>query len=263
MAWSLVSGLTTHNARAIICLAMKKTVALCVLLLGLGAPVIVMLGNTEDSDFTPIFDGVSLAGWEAIPAETSTAWTVKDGVIHGENLGGGESYLTYTKAQFGDFELKLEYRFLSQEANSGVQVRSKLPDEKSKRLRGYHADFGHVGIGHKVLGAWDWHGSSRGDTLVNRGKKVTIDREGKKTLTDLDNALKPSDVKKRDWNEVHIVAKGDRLFFTINGKIASEVIDNDPKELIRRGYIGFQLHGGDDMIVQFKRIRVKTTTPKK
>ena len=216
----------------------------------------------DNSDFKPIFDGKSLKGWEAFPAKTFSSWSVKDGVIHGQGAGGGESYLGYTNEKLGDFELEFDYRFLSNEANSGIQVRSKLPDKKSKHLLGYHVDFGHVGIGHKVLGAWDWHGSSRGDTLVNRGLSVTIDKDGKKTLTKIEGALKPSDVKKKDWNEVHIVAKADRMFFTINGKMASEVIDHDPKELIRKGYIGFQLQG-DEMIVQFRNIRVKKDNVKK
>jgi hypothetical protein len=216
-----------------------------------------LLHSQEEADFISIFDGKTLEGWEAFPAKTSTGWTVKDGLIHGQSDGGPESYLGYTREEFGDFELKLEYRFLSDEANSGVQVRSRLPDEKSKRLRGYHVDFGHVGIGHKVLGAWDWHGSSRGDTLVNRGFSATFDKEGNRKITKIEGTLTPADVKKKDWNEVHIVAKGDRMFFKINGKMASEVIDRDPKELIRKGYIGFQLHSGDDMIVQFRNIRVK------
>ena len=227
------------------------------LTLALFIPFAAASGEEDADDFSPIFDGNSLKGWKALPESTAAAWKVKDGVVHGASNGGAESYLTYVKEELGDFELKLEYRFLSKEANSGVQIRSKLPDERSDRLRGYHVDFGHVGIGHKVLGAWDWHGSSRGDTLVNRGLSVTIDTEGKKTTTELENALTPGDVKKQDWNEVHIVAKGDTMYFKINGKMASRVIDHDPKELIRKGYIGFQLHGGDKMIVQFRKIRVK------
>ncbi|MFT5190717.1 MAG: hypothetical protein ACI9DF_002191 [Verrucomicrobiales bacterium] len=234
---------------------MNRSVIMRCLLISVSA---LLMGHAEETGFKPIFDGKSLAGWEAFPGETSTAWSVKAGVIHGASDGGPESYLGYTSAQFADFELKLEYRFLSEEANSGVQVRSMLPDEKSKRLRGYHVDFGHVGIGHKVLGAWDWHGSRRGDTLVNRGQSATFDKEGKRTLTDLKDTVKPSDVKKQDWNEVHIVAKGERMYFKINGKLASEVIDHDPKEMISKGYFGFQLHSGDEMIVEFRNIRVKT-----
>ncbi len=219
-------------------------------------------GVAQESTFQPIFDGKTLTGWKAFPEETSIAWSIQDGLIHGKSNGGPESYLAFTQTAFSNFELKLEYRFLSEEANSGVQVRSHLPDERSERLRGYHADFGHVGIGHKVLGAWDWHGSKRGDTLVNRGYRATFGVNGERTLTKLEETLEPADVKKKDWNEVHIVAKDDRLYFSINGKLASEVIDYDPKELIRKGYIGFQLHSGDEMIVQFRNIKIKRLTGK-
>ena len=104
-------------------------------------------GVAQESTFQPIFDGKTLTGWKAFPEETSTAWSIQDGLIQGESNGGPESYLAFTQTAFSNFELKLEYRFLSEEANSGVQVRSHLPDERSERLRGYHADFGHVGIG--------------------------------------------------------------------------------------------------------------------
>ncbi len=47
----------------------------------------------EERGFTPVFDGKTLVGWEAFPSSTASAWTVKDGVIHGEGNGGSESYL--------------------------------------------------------------------------------------------------------------------------------------------------------------------------
>ena len=124
-------------------------------------------------------------------------------------------------------------------------------------MHGYHADIGHIGIGDKVLGAWDFHENNRGDYLAKRGHRVTINENGKKEIEEIDGAFEPSDAKEGDWNKVVVYAKGNRLWFTINGKIASEVIDNEEAKRLDKGYIGFQLHGGDKMVVAFKDISVK------
>jgi hypothetical protein len=39
--------------------------------------------------------------------------------------------------------------------------------------------------------------------------------------------------------------------------MASKVIDNEDTKRLDRGYIGFQLHGGDKMEVEFKDISLK------
>ena len=42
-----------------------------------------------------------------------------------------------------------------------------------------------------------------------------------------------------------------------NGKIASEVIDDEKAKRLDKGFIGFQLHSGDKMVIAFKDISVK------
>ena len=56
---------------------------------------------------------------------------------------------------------------------------------------------------------------------------------------------------------VIVYAKKNKLWFTINGKIASEVIDNEKAKRLDKGFIGFQLHSGDKMVIAFKDISVK------
>ena len=50
-----------------------------------------------------------------------------------------------------------------------------------------------------------------------------------------------------------MVARGNRLYFTINGKIASEVIDNEPDKRLDTGGIALQLHGGPPMTTSHRR----------
>lgn len=204
--------------------------------------------------FKTIFDGSSLDGWKCRPESNASHWSVADGKIVGKGIGK-ESYLMFQE-ELGDFELKFKYRLLT-EGNTGVEVRGNPVAGKPSRLHGYHADIGHVGIGDKVLGAWDFHENNRGDYLAKRGEIVTIQSDGKMVRKKIDGAMKLTDVRKHDWNEVHLLAKGNRLWFTINGKTASEVIDNEPAKRLDRGFIGFQLHGGDTMEVEFKDIQLK------
>jgi len=150
----------------------------------------------------------------------------------------------------------LQYRFRT-DGNSGIHIRGRLGESKTHRVSGYHADFGHVGIGPNVLGAWDFHGVPRGSHLVARGQRVVIDASGRKTTTRLDKPLLPKHVRRRGWNDVHVVVRGYRFAFSINGKPASEVVDNEPSKRIARGVIGLQLHGGPSMTIEFRDIRLK------
>ncbi|MDP6860538.1 MAG: DUF1080 domain-containing protein [Verrucomicrobiales bacterium] len=202
-----------------------------------------------------IFDGKTLDGWNCRPSSQSKNWSVEKGQIIGRGKGQ-ESYLMFND-QLGDFELRFSYKLISDEGNTGVEVRSHPVKGRASRLHGYHADIGHIGIGDKVLGAWDFHENNRGDYLAKRGHRVTINENGKKEIEEIDGAFEPSDAKEGDWNKVVVYAKGNRLWFTINGKIASEVIDNEEAKRLDKGYIGFQLHGGDKMVVAFKDISVK------
>ena len=60
-----------------------------------------------------------------------------------------------------------------------------------------------------------------------------------------------------DWNEIRIVAKGNSLRHFINGNLMSDVTDNDGKQRKLKGLIGFQVHAGPPMKVEYRKIRIK------
>ena len=64
-------------------------------------------------------------------------------------------------------------------------------------------------------------------------------------------------VKKEQWNDYKIVAKGFNFTHYINGVKTTELIDNDEKNRRESGLIALQLHQGPPMNVQFKDIKVK------
>jgi len=206
--------------------------------------------------FISIFDGKTLKGWEAMPAKTSAAWTVEDGMIVG-NGDKGRGYLTYSpNKEVADLELKFAYRFPGK-GNSGVSIRA-IPDKTRKRhFQSYHADIGHLGIGKNVMGAWDFHTPGRREHRCFRGDRLIIGKDDKPAITPIENSLTKDDIRKGDWNNVHIIAKGNNFKLFINGKLSSEFTEHLPEsKRLKSGMIQFQLHD-PGMIVHFKDLHLK------
>ena len=211
---------------------------------------------TEDEKcFVSIFDGKTMKGWEATPANTAKAWTAEDGMIVG-NGDKGLGYLTYENKEVADFELKLSYRFPGK-GNSGISIRA-IPDKtRHRKFQSYHADLGHVGIGKQVLGAWDFHTPGRREHRCFRGDHLVIAENDKPTFTDLKGAVTLDDIKKGGWNTVHLIVKGNNFKFFINGRPSAEFTEHLPEaKRLHKGMIQLQLHD-PGMIVHFKDIRLK------
>ncbi len=209
----------------------------------------------SESGFVSMFDGESLGGWTVMPATATQAWSAKDGMIVGV---GGEhrSYLSYDKTEIADFEMKLSYRFPG-EGNSGVSIRARIDDTGKRGFQCYHADFGHLGIGANVLGAWDFHTPGRTEHRCFRGDRLVIDENDNATITPIEGALRTEDIRKNDWNDVHIVARGNQFKLFINDKLSSEFTEHLPESRrLRKGMIQLQLHD-PGMVVHFKNPRIK------
>ena len=206
--------------------------------------------------FVSMFDGKTLKGWEATPSKTAAAWTVKEGMIVG-NGDKGRGYLTYSaNKKVADLEMKFSYRFPGK-GNSGVNIRA-IPDKTHRRdFQSYHADLGHLGIGKNVMGAWDFHTPGRREHRCFRGDRLVIAKDDKPTITPIKNALTAADIRRGDWNHVHIIARGNNFKLYINGKLSSEFTEHLPKaKRLQGGMIQLQLHD-PGMIVQFKSLQLK------
>ncbi len=214
-----------------------------------------------NNKFISIFDGKSFKGWHFAPKNSAPDWSVKNGVIVGLGTANRLSYLVYNDTKLTDFELKLKYRMRTK-GNTGIEIRSQ-PDVTGKRpFQGYHADLGHATIGSHIMGAWDFHFARRKEYPCKRGTRLVIDKNGKATATRIKNALTVADINKRQWNSVHIIAKGTNFKFLVNGKLASEFTDNAKKGRLDFGAIGLQIHD-KGMHVEFKDIKLKRLSPEK
>lgn len=211
--------------------------------------------TSAEEGFVSMFDGKSLDGWTAMPSSAQSAWSVKDGSIVG--VGPKERcYLTYKEMEVADFELRLSYRFPG-EGNSGVSIRARRDPTGTRDFQAYHADFGHLGIGENVLGAWDFHTPGRTEHRCFRGESLVIDAQDQPTLTKVPGALTAADIRKGDWNDVRIIANENEFKFYINDKLASEFTEYLPAERrLDKGMIQLQLHD-PDMVVQFRNLRIK------
>jgi hypothetical protein len=212
------------------------------------------LPSADAKGFRTIFNGKDLTGWEGL----EDYWTVKDGVISGHETRdrSKQTFLVWTGAKVGDFELHCKYKFATPDGNSGIQFRSKVLDPKTFRVGGYQADCdaqaGYDGSIYDEAGV----AGNRG-TMSNRGDKTTWDGDNKRHNQKLPDA---ADLKKfihvGDWNDVVLTAKGHHMTYRINGHLMTDLTDDSPKA-VKRGVLAFQLHAGFTMEVQFKDVRIK------
>jgi len=208
-----------------------------------------------EAGFKPIFDGRTLDGWKA--AEMSY-WSVQDGAITGrstqQNPVKSNQFLVWQLGDVDDFELKLKYRISgTPAANSGVQIRSRV--EEAGPAVGYQAD---IDLEGQYAGAlYDERGRGM---LATRGQKTVIGSDGKMTNSPLGDAdALMNIIKKDDWNDYHIIARGNQIILKVNGQVTAEVIDNDKAQREMSGILALQLHAGPPMTIQFKDIQMKRT----
>jgi type 1 glutamine amidotransferase len=220
-----------------------------IILLGL----IISATMAQEPDFKPIFDGKTLEGWKS---SDMSYWSVQGGTITARSTQqhpvSENQFLVWQLGQLDDFELMLKYRITgAQSANSGIQIRSRV--EEDGHAVGYQAD---IDLAGRYAGAlYDELGRGM---LAERGQKTVIAPDGKMTHTPLGDAdVLMSNIKKNDWNEYHVIARGGHIILKINSKVTAEVIDNDQKNRDLSGVLALQLHSGPPLTVQFKDIYLK------
>jgi hypothetical protein len=91
-------------------------------------------GAAQHARFQPLFDGKTLEGWTVENTDAGN-FSVRDGVLHVTGPGG---WLRSVR-QFADFVLRVELRFLTTDADSGIFLRA--PDPPSHVfIRGWPAN---------------------------------------------------------------------------------------------------------------------------
>ena len=183
--------------------------------------------------FTSIFDGKSLAGWK--PTGKAEVWTAEPGLIVCKGGGGG---WLLTEKEFGDFEVRCEYRWEKEGGNSGVALRT--PDK---------GDPAYVGMEIQLIDDEGWP-----------GKLADYQHTG--SIYDVQPAKEAKNKPIGEWNTVKIVCKGRKVIVVQNDVelVNANLDDYKAKEkghpgLKReKGHVGFQSY---NVRVEFRNVWIK------
>ena len=194
------------------------------------------------SETIKLFNGKDLEGWEGY----KDLWSVKDGVIIARNVEPLDfSTYLFTKKNFSDFRLTFAAKLVESEMHSGVAFWGQrfVPKgvKDAAREKAEYTYQGHLVMFPSGWGLYDLYRRAGG---VNPPKEIR------------DVAVKAG--KQHDWNDMEILAQGNRIRFAVNGK---EVLDwRDPEpNLIKEGPIALQLHSNKiPQEIHFKGLVVET-----
>jgi hypothetical protein len=194
--------------------------------------------------FVTLFNGKDLNHWQ--PGFSN--WVVENGTIalKGRNDGRehNDNYL-WTKEQYGDFVLELEFKAPPDRANSGVFLRTS--DTKDPVYSGIELQVGHVSPGGQLVrnsvgGLYDLIAPSRDAQKPGEWNKYVITCKGPKITVEL-NGERTAEVDLDQWTETGKNPDGSKNKFK-----------RPVKDFARTGYIGLQDHG---LPVWYRNIRIK------
>jgi hypothetical protein len=219
--------------------------------------------NFEDrTGFRSIFDG-TMKNWDG----DTTLWKAEGGALVGtttaEHPLKENTFVIWRGGEVADFELKLEYRMSS--TNSGIQFRSAMvpPGGEGRGavtgkwvLKGYQAD---IDFANQFTGMI-YEERGRG-FLMQRGQAVEIGPDGvSRQIGSLEmnaDELK-SLIKAGEWNTVHLIARGNTIMNIVNGHVTAFLVDDDAKGRALKSLLGFQIHVGPPMKIEFRNIFLKS-----
>lgn len=187
-----------------------------------------------------LFDGKTLNGWKGY----TDLWSVQDGVIVAKNAAPLK-YSTYllTEDEYTDFRLTFAAKLVESEMHSGVCFWGEVSPEADGKVQDPVTDRSeHTYKGHLVMFPSGW---GMYDLFGRNGLKV--DGEPAKKVG-----------KQHDWNDIEILAQGNRVRVAVNGAAVVDWRDPEP-DRIKAGPIGLQLHS--NMVpqeVQFKGLVLET-----
>lgn len=192
--------------------------------------------------YVPLFDGVSLKGWDGNPK----FWRVENGAIVGESTPenpSGNTYIAYREVVAKDFTLKFEIK-IEGSGGSGLQYRSETglpwrrpipanvtanvgPVNLAWMMTGPQADFWPSQI---YTGQFYSENTPMG-IMAFRGQVVEGAGLGAKRLmgTIGDRSTLGALVKANDWNEYTVIARGGTFLHIVNGQLMAVMIDDDPE----------------------------------
>lgn len=174
----------------------------------------------------PLFNGKNLNGWHILPGGD---WKAGKGIITGTSSAAESRHgLLVSDKTFSDFEIEIDYKAVK--GNSGLYFRCEEVKD-AVGVFGFQAEI-------------DPDKDAGG--LYETGGRAWVVQP---TPQDVKKWFKPG-----AWNTMKVRAQGKDITVWVNG-IQSAKLVNDPGRT--SGHIALQLHGGMDMEVYFRKIRIR------
>lgn len=199
-------------------------------------------------DFVPLFNGRDLSGWHgnnphttaqaadptAAIAKQQAAFKAHWSVENGELVNHGHGPYATTDQEYGDFELRLEYKTVAK-ADSGVYLRG-VPQIQ-------------IWDTTKAGGKWG-HGADKGSGGLWNNPPGSA---GKNPLTHADKAF-------GQWNQLRVLLVGSRTWVWLNGQLVVDgaIYHNywtkGKTPMPKTGPIHLQTHGGE---IRWRNIHIR------
>jgi hypothetical protein len=179
-----------------------------------GQGILNSLSDAEKADgWSLLWDGKATEGWETA---VNSRMELAEGAMR--QAQGAFIWLRH-KTRYADFVLRLEFRMLTEDADSGVFIRAA--GEGDPTQTGYQININNMNPDYGT------------GSVVNRAK------------------YNGSKVKTGQWYSYEITAEGDRISAVLDGRKTIDFRDSTARE----GFIGFQLV--KPLEIEFRNIRLK------
>lgn len=170
----------------------------------------------------PIFNGKDLSGWEVPDGNDEAGWyKAVDGVLKVQSGPKKKGSILWTEKKYRNFVVEFDFRFGEGVVDSGVHVRNQ--------------DQIQIGIS----------GSLKRDMTCSPyipGKGYPVEAKNIKKL-----------LKAKGWNTMRIQAVGKEYTVWLQGK---KVMTYNSDSAITEGPLGIQLHGGRNMGIDFRKLKL-------
>lgn len=198
----------------------------------------------SDDGFRPLLKKNNLNGWTFDVLDDSppeSIFTLKDGILH-INGKDKSTAVIRTKRTFSDYELKWEWRWPDEPGNSGCLIHCSAPRERNIWPKSLEVQMAHEKAGDFIY---------IGETIDVTPEQVPQDiPEGSWMVRLRNNLTDGSEKAPGEWNQGHLIVKGDTVTVHING----ELVNSGWNCSATKGAICFQSEKAN---IQYRNILIK------
>ena len=192
----------------------------------LSSLLLALAASADPLTWKPLFNGKDLTGWHSVPGGK---WEVVDGTILGTSPRSEPRHgLLVTDKRYKNFKVRAKFKV--EKGDSGFYFRAEKTGTKVS-VKGFQAG----GDNSPEVGG-----------LYETSMRAWVKRPDPKVIKKI---YKPG-----EWTDLLVTAIGDDLTVSLNGVTVTELLGD--KKCLKEGHLALQLHGGQDMRVQFKDLAI-------